>query len=128
MRPTCPNLPRVPGVRALKLFWLPLDRGTRRVLLLVVWGYQKYLGWLLGGHCRFLPTCSCYAEEALQRGPLLPALWLIFWRILRCQPLCRGGEDPVPEWMGRGGYHLGRLDRGEADDPPPGGDQDSRPG
>ncbi len=98
-------------MRVLRRVWLLLDRGGRRLLLYVVWGYQRYFGWLLGGQCRFLPSCSHYAEEALQRGPLFPAVGLILWRVVRCQPLCRGGEDPVPEWMGRGGYHLGALDR-----------------
>lgn len=78
-----------------------LDRALRRVLLAAVRGYQKYLGWLLGGHCRFVPSCSHYAEEALQRGPLMPAIGLIVWRLVRCQPLCKGGFDPVPRWMGR---------------------------
>jgi uncharacterized protein len=46
--------------------------------------------------CRFLPTCSTYAIEAVQtRGVLMGAL-LAVWRILRCNPLCRGGHDPVP--------------------------------
>ena len=81
--------------------WLPLDRGARWGLLYMVWGYQRYFGWLLGGRCRFVPTCSHYAEEALQRGPLPHALFLIVWRLLRCQPLCRPGEDPVPDWMAK---------------------------
>ena len=87
----------------LKLIFLAVDRLLRRVLLAGVHGYQRWLGWLLGGHCRFVPSCSCYAEEALQRGPLLPAVALIVWRICRCQPLCKGGFDPVPDWMGQPG-------------------------
>ncbi len=76
--------------------YVPLDKGARRLLLAGVHLYQRRLGWLLGGHCRFVPSCSFYAEEALQRGPLLPALWLITWRLLRCQPFGTAGEDPVP--------------------------------
>ncbi len=101
---------------ALRRAWLPVDRGARQMLLYLVWGYQRYFGWLLGGQCRFLPSCSHYAEEALQRGPLAPAVALIVWRVLRCQPLCRGGEDPVPNWMGRKGYHLGDLGGSRTDD------------
>lgn len=79
--------------------FLQVDYHLRRFFLWMVRGYQTYLGWLLGGRCRFVPSCSCYAEEALQRGPLVPALLLIVWRLLRCQPLCKGGMDPVPNWM-----------------------------
>lgn len=86
-----------------------IDRALRRGLLLLVHFYQRRLGWILGGHCRFVPSCSCYAEEALQRGPLAQAVGLIVWRLVRCQPLCRGGFDPVPEWMGKEPYHLGEL-------------------
>lgn len=78
-----------------------LDMLARAILLGGVRGYQRYLGWLLGGHCRFVPTCSCYAAEALQRGPLVPAVLLIIWRLARCQPLCRGGMDGVPDWLNR---------------------------
>lgn len=78
-----------------------IDRALRRMLLAGVHGYQRYLGWLLGGYCRFVPSCSCYAEEALQRGPLWKAVPLIIWRLARCQPLCRGGFDPVPESLNR---------------------------
>ncbi len=76
-----------------------IDRLFRRLLLAGVHGYQRYLGWLMGGHCRFVPSCSCYAEEALQRGPLWKAVLLIVWRLARCQPLCKGGFDPVPDSM-----------------------------
>ncbi|MDX2175011.1 MAG: membrane protein insertion efficiency factor YidD [Candidatus Sumerlaeia bacterium] len=72
------------------------DHAGRRALLAVVGWYRRRLSWLLGGQCRFVPTCSCYAEEALQTKRLPLAVWLIVWRLLRCQPLCKGGFDPVP--------------------------------
>ena len=59
-------------------------------------GYQRWLSPLLPPACRFHPTCSCYAREALSVHPLWRALGLISWRLLRCQPLCAGGFDPVP--------------------------------
>jgi len=90
-----------------------VDRLLRRALLAGVHFYQRWLGWLLGGHCRFQPTCSCYAEEALQRGPLIPALWLIVWRLARCQPLCKGGFDPVPEWMNKAPERMTNPPHGE---------------
>jgi putative membrane protein insertion efficiency factor len=76
------------------------DRAARRALIAGVKGYQRYLGWALGGHCRFCPSCSWYALEALQTKPVHRAVGLTVWRILRCQPLCSGGEDPVPHRPG----------------------------
>jgi putative membrane protein insertion efficiency factor len=60
-------------------------------------GYQVGLGWLLGGQCRFHPSCSFYALDALRTKPAWRAVGMIVWRILRCQPLCKGGDDPVEE-------------------------------
>ncbi len=58
--------------------------------------YQRWVSPMLPPTCRFYPSCSNYALEALQCRRLVPALGLIVWRLLRCQPLCRGGYDPVP--------------------------------
>lgn len=46
--------------------------------------------------CRFRPTCSGYAVEAIQTHGVIKGTLLAMWRILRCNPWCRGGEDPVP--------------------------------
>jgi uncharacterized protein len=46
--------------------------------------------------CRFLPTCSQYAEIAVRERGIVVGGFLATWRILRCNPLCRGGYDPVP--------------------------------
>jgi len=67
------------------------------VLVGAVRVYQYTLAPLLGGQCRFEPSCSCYAVEALRRhgagrGGALAAL-----RVLRCNPWNPGGEDPVPD-------------------------------
>jgi len=60
-------------------------------------GYKRLLSPLLGPRCRFHPSCSDYARVAVARfGPWRGGL-LALWRIARCQPLCRGGFDPVPE-------------------------------
>ena len=57
--------------------------------------YQKIPGpWHKA--CRFQPTCSQYAIEALETHGTLKGLWLTFKRILRCNPFCKGGYDPVP--------------------------------
>ena len=63
----------------------------------LVRGYRKAVSPLLGpGKCRFEPSCSAYALEALERHGTLRGLALSAWRLLRCQPLCKGGYDPVP--------------------------------
>lgn len=46
--------------------------------------------------CRFLPTCSDYAQEAVRKRGIVVGGALAMWRILRCNPFCRGGYDPVP--------------------------------
>lgn len=68
----------------------------RWLLILLIRGYKKFISPLLGDNCRFYPTCSSYAIEALQVHGLLKGTLLAAWRILRCNPLCRGGIDPVP--------------------------------
>ncbi|HST27033.1 MAG TPA: membrane protein insertion efficiency factor YidD [Rudaea sp.] len=69
---------------------------TRFVLFLLA-AYKRLLSPLLGTRCRFHPSCSEYARVAVARfGPARGGL-LALWRIARCQPLCRGGFDPVPE-------------------------------
>ena len=66
-----------------------------KVLILLVRMYQHTLSRYLGGQCRFIPSCSNYFIEAVQkRGALIGGLKGI-WRILRCNPLSKGGYDPV---------------------------------
>lgn len=68
-----------------------------RALDLVIRAYQVTLSPWLGGQCRFHPTCSNYAREAIAMHGAVRGSWLTLRRLLRCQPLCRGGLDPVPE-------------------------------
>jgi putative membrane protein insertion efficiency factor len=53
------------------------------------------------GSCRFYPSCSEYASEAIQKMPLKKAIGVIIKRILKCTPISRGGFDPVPTKQGR---------------------------
>jgi putative membrane protein insertion efficiency factor len=74
---------------------LPPGAGAR-LLLLLVEAYRVTLSPLLGGFCRYQPSCSRYAEEALLRHGALRGGHLTLQRLLRCHPLRPGGFDPVP--------------------------------
>ena len=67
-----------------------------RLLLLLVEAYRVTLSPLLGGHCRFWPSCSVYAEEAIRRHGARRGARLAARRLLRCHPFHAGGIDPVP--------------------------------
>jgi putative membrane protein insertion efficiency factor len=69
---------------------------VRRLLVGAITGYQRLISPWLGPRCRFTPSCSEYAQEAiLLRGPII-GVALAAFRLLRCQPLSAGGYDPVP--------------------------------
>ena len=67
-----------------------------RVLSGVIRGYRYVLSPFLGTQCRFHPTCSAYALEALELHGALRGSWLAIARLARCHPLHPGGVDPVP--------------------------------
>ena len=67
-----------------------------RPLLVMVSLYQATLRPLFGGHCRFYPTCSDYAVDALRTHGAFRGGWLVARRLLRCHPLGGSGYDPVP--------------------------------
>ena len=68
----------------------------RTVLVLLVRGYQVALSPLLPASCRYYPSCSAYAIQALERHGALRGSWLAVCRIARCHPFRPGGYDPVP--------------------------------
>ena len=67
-----------------------------RAMIALLRGYKRYISPHLGHHCRFVPTCSEYAMQALAMHGLLKGVLLTVWRLLRCQPFARFGYDPVP--------------------------------
>ena len=68
----------------------------RRLALLLIRLYQLVLSPLLGPRCRFHPSCSHYAAEAIERFGVIKGSWLALRRVGRCHPLHPGGLDPVP--------------------------------
>lgn len=68
-----------------------------RFLIALVRLYQWLLSPLLGSRCRFHPSCSRYAVEAIERFGPYKGSWLAFRRLIRCHPLNPGGIDPVPD-------------------------------
>lgn len=73
----------------------PLNPG-QRVLLALVKGYRLLLSPSMGLQCRFTPTCSVYAMQAIEAHGSAAGSYLAAARILRCNPLCAGGHDAVP--------------------------------
>ena len=69
----------------------------RKLLILLVRAYRLLLSPWLGQHCRFHPTCSVYAETAIERHGAWRGSWLALRRLGRCHPWHAGGVDPVPE-------------------------------
>lgn len=68
----------------------------KKAALALIKVYQWTLSPLLGPHCRFHPTCSQYAAEAIERFGFMRGSWLALCRLLRCHPFHPGGFDPVP--------------------------------
>lgn len=69
----------------------------RPLLIALIRAYQLFISPLLGNHCRFYPSCSQYAREALEQHGVMRGIWLALRRLLRCHPWHEGGIDPVPE-------------------------------
>lgn len=69
----------------------------QKTLIGIVQGYRWFLSPWLGSACRFTPTCSAYALEALQQHGAGRGSYLAAHRLTRCHPWCAGGHDPVPQ-------------------------------
>ena len=96
-------LARAGGNRELpELLELALDRETfvkllRSLAVLPIRVYQRLLSPMLGQRCRYYPTCSEYAAQAIRRFGILRGLVLAGWRLLRCNPWSNGGFDAVED-------------------------------
>jgi hypothetical protein len=72
-------------------------RAARKAFLLPLRAYQRVLSPLLGNRCKYYPSCSEYAAQAIDRYGILRGLVLAGWRLLRCNPFSHGGYDPVDD-------------------------------
>ena len=70
---------------------------VRRLAVLPIRAYQLLLSPMVGQRCKYYPSCSEYAAQAINRYGILRGLVLAGWRLLRCNPWSRGGFDPVEE-------------------------------
>lgn len=82
---------------AVKRFAPQFGRLIRGLAHGLIRAYQLTLSSVIGRHCRYLPTCSDYADEAIQRYGLWAGGWMGLARICRCNPLGASGFDPVPD-------------------------------
>lgn len=67
----------------------------KRILLAIIRGYQRFISPMFGRSCRYHPTCSTYAMQAIEKYGALKGSWLAFKRILRCNPFFPSGYDPL---------------------------------
>jgi uncharacterized protein len=70
---------------------------VKRILLAAIGAYRRWISPSRPRRCRYEPTCSAYAAEAIERFGTIRGLTLAAWRLLRCNPLSHGGFDPLPE-------------------------------
>ena len=69
----------------------------RWIVMVPILLYRMTLSKIMPPICRFQPTCSEYGLEAIRRHGSIRGIGLTVWRVLRCQPFCKGGYDPVPD-------------------------------
>lgn len=92
------------------------ENPVKRLLKKCIRIYQTGISSQTAGHCRYIPTCSNYALEALEKHGVIKGCGLAIWRILRCNPFGGSGYDPVPPPSARRASRMARkADRRRAD-------------
>ena len=77
-------------------FVATINKTSQAILIFLIKSYQTLMSPLLGPRCRFYPSCSCYAIDAISKRGIFVGLFLALKRILHCHPFSAGGYDPVP--------------------------------
>lgn len=67
----------------------------KKIMMVLIRFYQKNISPMLGSHCRYAPTCSEYSLQAFEKYGFFKGFYLTVFRILRCNPLFKGGYDPL---------------------------------
>jgi putative membrane protein insertion efficiency factor len=83
-------------MRTLRAIAWTVGAPVRAALIAAIHAYRAVLSPILGGECRFYPSCSRYAEDAIRQRGALRGLALATWRILRCNPFGKGGVEHAP--------------------------------
>jgi uncharacterized protein len=99
---------------------------VRQLVVLPIRAYRLTLGFVIGGGCRFHPTCSAYAVQAIEQAGVVRGLALSLWRVARCSPLSTGGVDHPPvgrSW--RAVHSASARSSATGDDPADGGARSS---
>jgi putative membrane protein insertion efficiency factor len=82
---------------AISLNCVKILFAMKKIFIVLIRLYQKYISPLLGNNCRFSPTCSEYAIEAIETFGVFKGMYLATKRVLKCNPWCEGGIDPLPK-------------------------------
>lgn len=83
----------------------------KKIFIAIIKFYQKYLSPWKRTKCPYIPTCSQYGLEAIEKYGAVKGGVMASWRILRCNPFSHGGYDPVPEHFGKGYAKMRRISR-----------------